>query len=248
MASETQGCDLISSFLMRQGVIATAGIMFLIFTYVRKQMGIETRDLRTFVADCSKQGFQQGFGGLLMAALGVLLERNAGLDALAWYGGEYPFEMVMTTFFTHTFRRLSERLARHQYDTGSNKQLWEPMLHMGCYGPSEQEPFKCSWYITQLVQAVLFIGIPARILSVGFILFSVALPDALSPVRGVASAWYGSGMSCAVRTAFTLYVVPLLGDAVQFVIIDQIQKFGGLSSDSDRRGLLTYPATSSSSH
>ena len=41
----------------------------------------------------------------------------------------------------------------------------------------------------------------------------------------VARAWYYSGLSCEARTALTLYVMPVLGDAVQFIIIDQIQKF-----------------------
>ena len=195
----------------------------------------------------AKQALQQGFGGLLMAAVGVLLAHHSGLDALAWYGGEYPFEMVLTTFFTHVFRQLSERLARHLYETTSDAQreLWLPMLNMGRYGPSEHEPFKCSWYGMQLLQAVLLIGVPARLLSVGMILLSIQLPDAVSPVRLVAAAWFQGNMTCTVRTAFTLYVVPLLGDAVQFIIIDQIQKAKEALAG-DRRGLLGVGSTSSS--
>ena len=41
----------------------------------------------------------------------------------------------------------------------------------------------------------------------------------------VAQGWFYSGLSCNSRTVLTLYVVPVLGDAVQFIIIDQIQKF-----------------------
>ena len=50
-------------------------------------------------------------------------------------------------------------------------------------------------------------------------------PRSFSPVLAVAKAWYYSGLSCEARTALTLYVMPVLGDAVQFIIIDQIQKF-----------------------
>lgn len=239
-------CPLLSSFIARQGIIAAAGIMFLVFTWLRKVYGAETRDLRTFAADVSKQGFQQAFGGLLMAAVGVALAHHNGLDALAWYGGEYPFEIVLTTIATRIFRRLSEQLARTGYDNGTWSDFWEPMLHMGRYGPSEAEPFKCGWYGVQLVQAVLLIGVPARLVSVGLIVLSMALPAAISPVHLVASAWYGASVGCATRTALTLYVVPLLGDAVQFVIIDLIQKgrHGGVG---DRRHLLhTFPADGTS--
>ena len=45
-----------------------------------RELGYETRDLRTFTADVSKQAMQQGFGGLLMAAVGVGLARHGGLD------------------------------------------------------------------------------------------------------------------------------------------------------------------------
>ena len=41
----------------------------------------------------------------------------------------------------------------------------------------------------------------------------------------MADAWYYSGLTCGQRTIATLYVLPVIGDAVQFIIIDQIQKF-----------------------
>ena len=47
----------------------------------------------------------------------------------------------------------------------------------------------------------------------------------LSPVLLVAKGWYASGLTCGQRTIATLYVMPVIGDAVQFIIIDQIQKF-----------------------
>ena len=247
MPSSQEQCPLISSFVARQSIIVAAGVCFLLYTWLRKLQGFETRDLRTFVADVSKQGMQQMFGGALMAAVGVLLERHAGLDALAWYGGEYPFEIVCTTVFTKMFRFLSEQLARRCYDASSAREsIWLPMLHMGQYGPSEAEPFRCRWYLLQMVQAVLLIGVPARLLSVGLILLSMLLPDGVSPVRLIAAAWYYSGMSCAARTALILYAVPLLGDAVQFTIVDLIQKAraGGPGSD---RPLLGRGEVSSSS-
>jgi len=212
--SETT-CPLISSFMARQGIIAIAGTIFFTFTFIRKMMGAETRDLRTFAADVSKQGFQQGFGGALMAVVGVALEHMGGFDALAWYGAEYPFEIIITTYMTRVFRLVSEKLAR-----SCN---WTPMLNMGSYSPEEGQ-FWCSWYLVQLVQAVLLIGVPARLVSVGFILSSTMLPEEYSPVRFLAAAYYNSGLTCLMRTTAILYAVPLVGDAVQFVVIDLIQK------------------------
>jgi hypothetical protein len=47
----------------------------------------------------------------------------------------------------------------------------------------------------------------------------------------VGHAWYFSGLSCAVRTLLSLYCLPVLGDAVQFVIVDQLQKFKAREHD-----------------
>ena len=88
-----------------------------------------------------------------------------------------------------------------------------------------------------MVQAVLLIGIPARLTSVGLILLSMLLPASVQPVSLVASSWFYAGMSCTTRTALTLYVVPLAGDVAQFLIVDQIQKARGVENG-DRRQLL----------
>ena len=39
-------------------------------------------------------------GGVLMVGMGLMLAKESGLDALAWYGAQYPFEIVLTTVFT----------------------------------------------------------------------------------------------------------------------------------------------------
>ena len=67
---------------------------------VRVKLRYERRNLKTFCADCSKQAGQQMIGGVLMVGLGLMLARESGLDALAWYGAQYPFEIVLTTVFT----------------------------------------------------------------------------------------------------------------------------------------------------
>jgi len=236
----------VSSFIKRQCVVLIAALMFLTFTFVRTRLGHDTRDPRTLAADISKQGLQQGFGGLLMAAVGVGLARHS-YDALAWYGAEYPFEIVLTTCFTRVLRFASERLARRMHDPATRPpgDVWLPMLHMGTYGPSERE-FKLRWYAVQMLQAVLLIGVPARLLSVGIILMSMLLPSAISPVHGLASAWFHSGLNCHVRTAFTLYAIPLFGDVVQFVLIDFIQK-ASAHSRAFHRSLLHESSSAGSS-
>ena len=92
-----------------------------------------------------------------------------------------------------------------------------------------------------MVQAVLLIGIPARLISILAILLSLhVLPDWMSPVDLVGRGWYHSGLTCMMRTALSLYCLPVLGDAVQFVIIDQLQKFKTREqSESDPRLLNT---------
>ena len=206
-------CALVSSFVARQGIILIAGISFLLYTYVRFRVGYETRDFRTFLADVSKQAGQQMFGGALMVALGILLAER-GQDALAWYGAEYPFEIILTTIFTSVLRHGCDKFFRWLQD----RTEWEcltPFNHFGQYGPTPGS-FRCSWYGAQLVQAVLIIGVGARIISVLFIVFSLqVLPEWCSPVLLVSKAWFQSGMTCTARTIATLYVLPVVGDAIQ---------------------------------
>jgi hypothetical protein len=64
------------------------------------------------------------------------------------------------------------------------------------------------------------------------------LPEAYSPVLLLGRSWYYSGMTCSARTVATLYVMPVVGDAIQFVIIDSIQKFRARSTPFQRTTLL----------
>ena len=41
----------------------------------------------------------------------------------------------------------------------------------------------------------------------------------------LAKFWFTSGLSCPQRTAAVLYTIPLLGDVIQFIVIDGLQKF-----------------------
>lgn len=226
MASR-DGCQLVASFLARQGVVALAGLLFLAYTAVRVRYGLERRDLRTFAADCTKQAGQQALGGTLMLLMGLRLAED-GLDALAWYGAEYPFEIVLTTYATGVCRRRVEQLARWlSVDPAGPRWGWAaPMALFGQYGAAPGD-WSWRWYGLQLAQAVLLIGLPARLFSLGLIWVSLMLPEAVSPVGAVARLWYGSGLSCAQQAALILYVAPLVGDALQFVIIDGMQRFAG---------------------
>ena len=37
-------CDLVSSFVARQAIILAAGLLFLLYTYIRVRLGHERRD------------------------------------------------------------------------------------------------------------------------------------------------------------------------------------------------------------
>jgi len=223
-------CGLVKNFIARQGIIFLAGILFLVWTAVRVRLGYEKRNIRTFAADCSKQAGQQMLGGALMVALGTHLAHDHAITSpLAWYGAQYPFEIVLTTIFTGLFRRWAE--------TGAvwlgRKTRWRwlnPFKLVGQYGPKEND-FRCKWYWAQLVQAVLLIGLPARMCALLIIFGSLAMPKVVSPVYHIASGWFNSGLTCEQQTAFILYVIPLTGDAVQFIIIDKLQAFGFLTHE-----------------
>ena len=136
---------------------------------------------------------------------------------------------MLTTIFTGLFRRWAE--------TGAvwlgRKTRWRwlnPFKLVGQYGPKEND-FRCKWYWAQLVQAVLLIGLPARMCALLIIFGSLAMPKVVSPVYHIASGWFHSGLTCEQQTAFILYVIPLTGDAVQFIIIDKLQAFGFLTHE-----------------
>ena len=144
-------CALVSSFVARQLVILLAGLCFLFYTCVRVRQGKETRDVRTLAADVSKQAGQQAIGGALMVAVGVLLAED-DLDALAWYGAEYPFEIIITTGATALLRDWTERTF-HRLHEKTHWPCLVPYVHFGRYGPSAS--FRWDWYLAQLVQVTL---------------------------------------------------------------------------------------------
>mmetsp|Transcript_9281 Transcript_9281/g.30338 ORF Transcript_9281/g.30338 Transcript_9281/m.30338 type:complete len:306 (+) Transcript_9281:41-958(+) len=220
-------CPVVKDFLARQGIIAFAGLVFLGWTWVRVRRGLETRDVRTFAADTSKQAGQQAMGGAMMVVLGHKLAED-GFSPLAWYGALYPFEIVLTTGFTGVFRRLNEALALHI----STEKPWlswaQPLANVGQYGPGGRSDFRCSWYAAQLLQATLLIGLPARLCALGLVSASLLLlPSPLSPCHQLARAYFLSGWPCGVQAAAILYACPLLGDAVQFIVIDRLQAARG---------------------
>jgi len=223
-AGEPPVCPVVKDFLARQGIIAFAGLVFLGWTWVRVRRGLETRDVRTFAADTSKQAGQQAMGGAMMVVLGHKLAED-GFSPLAWYGALYPFEIVLTTGFTGVFRRLNEALALHI----STEKPWlswaQPLANVGQYGPGGRSDFRCSWYAAQLLQATLLIGLPARLCALGLVSASLLLlPSPLSPCHQLARAYFLSGWPCGVQAAAILYACPLLGDAVQFIVIDRLGK------------------------
>ena len=59
----------------------------------------------------------------------------------------------------------------------------------------------------------------------------VRVPASAVPYAPRTLATQVSGLSCAVRTLLSLYCMPVLGDALQFVIVDQLQKFKAREHD-----------------
>ena len=160
---------------------------------------------------------------MLLAILGYVLA-NRALDPLSWYGAEYPFEVCMSTFFTAAMRKATQRGFVGLYSRTGWTCL-EPFVSFGKYSP-EPSGFRCAWFAAQLLQAVVLISLPARIASITIMLTSLQLlPASVSPMLLVGEAWYNSPLTCFERTVGILYIMPVIGDAVQFIIIDSVQKF-----------------------
>lgn len=211
---------MVRGFIVRQGVIFTAGCLFLLFSAVRIKTGRDPRDLRTFVSDVSKQSCQQLLGGTMMMFLGLELAKR-GASPLAWYGAEYPFEVILTTAGTGFFKFWSEQGAKWGLRTRGWK--WaEPYTVFGQYGPNPGD-WTWSWYWAQLAQAIFLIAVPSRVIAIALIYYSVELPAAINPMRALAYLWFDSGFPCATQQLAILYLVPLLGDVLQFIAIDRLQ-------------------------
>ena len=108
-------CRLGASFALRMLIVIIAGAIFLLYTYVRRKLGLERRSFRTFAADTVKVGAQLVLGGVCLALMGGWLSHK-GLDSLSWYGAEYPFEVVMSTYLTKVMKDVTTR-ARLSDDT-----------------------------------------------------------------------------------------------------------------------------------
>jgi hypothetical protein len=214
-------CALVAGFLLRQGVLALAGLIFWGVTFSRMRRGLDTRDFTTFAADCSKQAAQQMCGGAMMAVLGVVLAHNVGLDPLSWYASEYPFEIVATTVATKLFLLLTERVAVQRSTEDSPSLFWYRVKRIGQYNHT---PGVFCWatYWVQLFHAIFLVGIPARLCAISSILVLLQLPA--NPVRGLANFWYELSWSCESKSIVILYAIPVLGDAVQFLIVDAVQR------------------------
>ena len=101
---------------------------------------------------------------------------------------------------TGLFRKWSEAGARSLLSRRPGWGWLVPFTMFGQYGRVPGE-FSCYWYWAQLAHAMLLIGLPARLVALGTIVASLnLLPDALSPVHGLAALWFHSGLSCEART------------------------------------------------
>lgn len=216
-------CPVVKRFFFRLLVLGAAGLLFLSFIGWRIARGRENRDYRTFIADVSKQAGQQAMGGVMMVLLGTHLSER-GYSPLAWYGALFPFEVILTTLFTGSFRRITEAHAA-RFATRYQSFRWaQPLANVGQYGPAGMGDWRWSWYFAQLVQATLLIGLPARLCALSCISLSLwILPAGMNPCAALAHLYFNSGLSCDQQAAIILYVMPVFADATQFIIIDRLQ-------------------------
>ncbi len=210
-----EGCPLMRSFMARQGILIGGGICFISYVYVRIRVGKDKRTFKIFAADVSKQVFQQMIGGSMMAVFGVTMFTH-GYDSLSWYGAEFPFEIIFTTYFTHIFKKLTENWAKRK-----SKPFFLAMRQSGKYGTTAED-FEWNIYFAQLAQAVIFVGLPARILSMLIMSSIVNIPN--NPLSWIASMYFRWDTICFIKEIFILYVNPFVGDTIQFIVVDWIQR------------------------
>ena len=76
------------------------------------------------------------------------------------------------------------------------------------------------------IACVVAVRLPASLISLAIILCSLRfLPSTGNPILLLGNAWFNSGLSCFQRTVAILYLVPAIGDAAQFIVVDFVQKF-----------------------
>ena len=134
-----------------------------------------------------------------MVLLGMHLAKGGG-DALAWYGAQYPFEIVLTTIFTGLLRRRSGAAGGCSGGgpTGGGSCRSRSSASTG-RAPATS---RAGGTGLQMLQAVVLIGAVARLAALGLVVLSLnVLPAVASPVALIAEARYHSALSCNQRTA-----------------------------------------------
>jgi len=105
--------------------------------------------------------------------------------------------------------------------------FFRAMESSGKYGSFPNE-FRFELYVPQLVQAVFFVGVPARVVTISFMMLIVFIPH--NPLAWIAYMYYNWNVPCFTKDVVILYMMPLVGDTIHFVLVDMIQKLRPLET------------------
>ncbi len=105
--------------------------------------------------------------------------------------------------------------------------FFKAMEFSGKYG-SLPNDCRFEMYVPQLVQAVFFVGVPARVVTISFMILILCIPH--NPLAWIASIYYNWNVPCFTKEIVILYMMPLCGDTTQFILVDTIQKLRPLDT------------------
>lgn len=217
-------CPFMTSFVVRNGIVATSAAMFYIATLIAIKQKRDSRNSIEFSLLFFNIGCQQMTGGMLLAGVSLLHDHihEPGFSPLIWYSVNFDFETCFTMTYLFFFKSSLENAFFKFFSlmTDSSVRLGRLM-----------DKHKIVWkaVIANFVFSVGVVGIFARVTSMVSIVLLSFIP--YSPTFFLAHL-YSLITNCTVLTTLTLYLKPLVIDLLVFVVTDKIF-MGGESAVSE---------------
>ena len=207
-----QTCNAVSSFLARTTVILAAVACYVTYSKWMIDTGRDRRTYVEFACIFSLLCFQQGPGFVINILFSFFHDsvHEMGYDPLAWYGVNFQVETVCTMLYMYLIKSWTSEMFFAHVSHGKVATLTLGQYH------DEHGTFQISYFWLQFVY-VEMAGLAARLFS----LVTLTLLNVYTPLTAaLASLFFYWDVDCGTYEFFLLYVIPVVFDALTFLVSD----------------------------